>query len=77
MNTLSYSIDELGGMKCSELSKLAQKEGIDQEKIDNAMDDDVPKKTIISLLTHLAEEKREFQEEPSPLKTIKETSICL
>ncbi|MBG01667.1 MAG: hypothetical protein CL470_05280 [Acidimicrobiaceae bacterium] len=77
MNTLSYSIDELGGMKCSELSKLAQKEGIDQEKIDNAMDDDVPKKTIISLLTHLAEEKREFQEEPSPLKTIKETNVSI
>tara|TARA_Y100000817_G_scaffold312769_1_gene307341 strand:+ start:507 stop:1526 length:1020 start_codon:yes stop_codon:yes gene_type:complete len=59
MSSLSFKIDDLGGMKFSEISKLAQKEGIDQDKIDSAMDDDVPKKTLITLLTELSEEKRE------------------
>ena len=59
MSSLSFKIDDLGGMKFSELSKLAQKEGIDQDKIDSAMDDDVPKNTLISLLTKMVEEKRQ------------------
>ena len=72
MSTLSFKTDDLGGMKFSDLSKLAQKEGVDQRKIDDAMDDDVPKKTLISLLTKIAEEKRQ---ESFPPETIKTESI--
>ena len=74
---LGFKVEELAGMKFSALSKLAEKEGVAIEKIDEAMEADSPKKALIALLTPLAEKEAAHEEESCSAEPVEgDTGSC-
>jgi hypothetical protein len=75
-HTGAFKAEDLSGMKFSALSKLAEKEGVAAEKIDEAMEADSPKKALIAILTPLAEKDAAEEESCSAEPVEGDTGSC-